>query len=462
MASNTSSVQLRYARIQGAATWRRWLLLLPILGAALLIRWQYAPDPGYAGDLEHFAEWISQIESQGLARFYDEALRFGAWDRVYPQLSTLSFEGIRILYGGAPETLVALHDPYFVTLLKLLPITAELVLIVAVYAWLIERPALRMLVPTLLAVYPGLIATSAWWGQYDAPYVLFVVLAIVAMNREKPILAWLALAVAILMKQPAIVIAPLLLVLTFRRYGWQTTLNGVGVSGLLCALVIAPFFLSNGFDALSPYLKSSDAFPFLTNNAFNFWYALASIHKTGLLQFLEYPDSGLLLGLINYKQAGLLMFAVFVLLMMVVMWRRYQEKREFVWAAALYMGFFMLPTQVHERYLYPGAVLLLIATAQDATLWPLALSMMVTFSYNILAVLVPNHNGGGTFGAQWLAFPTALVNVVLFATTAWIAMTNQQHQSGVISAQHVGDSNETIPRRKLDSNPDYVAGFRME
>jgi hypothetical protein len=464
LATNTSAADLRRARILDAITWRRWMLLLPLIGVALLIRWHYAPDPGYAGDLDHFARWVRLIESDGLLRFYDENLRFGAWDRVYPQLSTLYFDGVRIVYGGAPQARVALHIPSFVALLKLLPIVSELALIAAVYAWLIERPALRILIPSLLALYPGLVATSAWWGQYDAPYVLFVVLALIALNRDKVLIAWLAFGVAVLLKQPAIVLAPLLLVLTLRRYGWQAALKGIIASGALCAIVIAPFFLRSGLDALSPYLKSSGAFPYLTNNAFNLWYALASIHKTGLLQFMEYPDSAVLFGGVTYKAAGLLMFAVFVLLLMVVMWRHYEEKREFVWAAALYMGFFMLPTQVHERYLYPAAVLLLVGAAQDANLWPIASGVALTFTYNILAVLIPNHNRGGTFGAQWLAFPAAVLNAALFAATVWrTASYKPQVQRGENTLPDlVRGSHENISRGKLDSNPNYVAGFHME
>lgn len=423
MTTNTSTADLRRSRVQAASWWRRWLLLLPIFTVALFVRWHYVPDAGYAGDLDHFARWVRTIDEQGVLRFYDDSLRYGVWDRVYPPLSTLSFEAVRLMYGSAPASRMALHDPHYLALLKLLPVLSELALIVAVYAWLIERPTLRLVIPSLLALSPGLVATTAWWGQYDAPFVLFVVLSLMALNREKVTLAWVLFAVGVLIKQPAVVIGPLLLVLTYRRYGWQAALKGLVASGGLCALAVAPFFFTSGFDALSPYTKSSGAFPFFSNNAYNFWYALASILKGSHVVFREFPDAVSVLGSFTAKDAGFLLFGVFTLLMMVVAWRQYDQKREFVWAAALYMAFFMLPTQVHERYLYPAAVLLLVALAQDSRLWAAALLVGLTFSYNVLAVLVPiRFQNGGTYGTEWLAFPTAVVNSVLLVVIAWIAV----------------------------------------
>ena len=72
------------------------------------------------------------------------------------------------------------------------------------------------------------------------------------------------------------------------------------------------------------------------------------------------------------------------------MWRQYVERREFVWATALYLAFFMLPTQIHERYLYPAAALSVIAIVQDRRMWAIALPLMLSFTSNIVAV--PNEH----------------------------------------------------------------------
>ncbi len=411
-------------RLPAIAASSRWLPLLPIMVAGLFLRLVYLPIVAYYGDLEHFASWVYTINRDGMLNFYNPIFRFATWDRTYPPLSTLLFGAVRVLYGGAPFPAMGMREPLYVALLKLAPMLCELLLIVAAYVWLNRRPVLRWVIPGLLAIYPGLIATTAWWGQYDATYVLCVVLALVALNRDRPLLAWVFFAVALLFKQPAIVLSPLMLVITFRRYGWRKTLLGIVVSGLVCLAAFAPFMLASGpVPALSPYLNASDVFPYLTNNAWNFWYSLASLNNGKPVHFEDrhYRDALMIFDLLSYKTAGLLMFGLYGLVIMARMWRDAPKRREFVWAAALFFGFFMFPTQVHERYLYPVAILSLLAVSQDWRMLWVALGVAFTYSYNILGVAIPYRDPKNQFGTETLAIPTALLNIALFIETAHLS-----------------------------------------
>jgi hypothetical protein len=402
----------------------RRMTLIPILVLALLLRAGFVTDILYRGDIEHFAIWINIIQARGLFHFYDPWLRMGAWDRAYPPLATLSFGAVGASYGVHVLTQASLQDPLFIVLMKLFPMACELGLIAAAYYWLRERPVLRWLIPGLLAIYPGLIVTSGWWGQHESPYTLFLVLTLLALNKDRPKLAWLLFGIAVLLKQPAAAFTPLLLVVTFRRYGLRTLVLSLGVFGILLGAVLAPFAIASGPKAaLSPYLNASDAYPNMTNNAYNFWYTVASLNKGRLLKFEEkaYVDYRRLLGNFTYKQAGLAIFGVFVLLSMLGTWHDALERRELVWAAALFLGFFMLPTQVHERYIYPAAVLALLAAAQDRRLWVIAGALAWTFTYNVLSVAVAYRWPAITLGAQFLALPTAAVNIVLLVVLTHIA-----------------------------------------
>lgn len=398
--------------------------MIPILALALVLRIGFIADVLYKGDLEHFGIWINVIQARGLFHFYDPWLRMGAWDRAYPPFSTLAFGAVGATYGVHVLTQASLRDPVFIILMKLFPVACELGLIVAAYFWLKERPVLRWLIPSLLAIYPGLIVTSAWWGQHESPYTLFLVLTLFALNKDRPKLAWLMFGIAVLLKQPAAALAPLMLVVTFRRYGVRTLVLSLAVFGILLGVVLAPFAVASGpTAALSPYLNASDAYPNMTNNAYNFWYTVASFSKGRLLKFEEkaYVDYRRMLGNFTYKQAGLAIFGVFVLLSMIGTWHDALERRELVWAAALFMGFFVLPTQVHERYLYPAAVLALIAVAQDPRLWVIAGALAWTFTYNVLSVAVAYRWPANTLGAEFLAVPTALVNIVLLVVLTHMA-----------------------------------------
>lgn len=447
MAANNRTLPVSVRALPVPHVLRRWLPLALVLLLALAVRLPYAPDPAYRGDLVHFARWMNFMEHDGLLQFYQPELRMGTWDRPYPPLPTYAFRLMSQLYGGAPAPATALDDPAFVVLLKALPIAAELGLIAVVGVWLTrQRSRLRWLIPGALALYPGLITTSAWWGQYDSVFTVFVVLALVALNRDKPLAAWVWFAVALLVKQPAAAVGPLLLVVSFRRYGWRRTALGMALCVGLYAGASLPFVAGSGLqNALSPYLKASDAFPYLTNNAYNSWYAAAALVKGAPVGFAEAPfrDSLPLLGSLSAKTVGFGLLGVYTLLLCVVFWRQAHERREFVWAAALFTGFFMLPTQVHERYLYPAAIFAVVGIAQDRRLLWVAFGMMLTFSYNVLAILVPQRWPGADLAPQWFALPAAFANVVLFALLTRATLFVESSAPAEAASQRV--TTQTLP-----------------
>jgi Gpi18-like mannosyltransferase len=319
-------------------------------------------------------------------------------------------------------------------LLKVLPVACELALIAAAYLWLIERPSGRIAMPLALAVCPGFCAISGWWGQYEPVYMVFIVLGLLALSRERPILAWGLFGVSLMVKQPALVAAPVFLVLTLRRYGWRTTLHGAAICGGVCAAVAAPFLRQTGADVLSSYVRLGDVFPFLTNNAHNFWYGMAAVRKGRVLEFFEDQNSEILLGGVTMQHAGVLLFAALVLLVVVAMWRRPHDKQEFLWAAALFFGFFMLPTEVHERYLYPAAVLILFAAAQRPRVWIVAAGTAITLSFNVYAVAPPTLWDVAIFRSFGWILTITLLNTLLFATTIrFVAMPRRKVPSARLS-----------------------------
>lgn len=430
-------------------TRRRWLPLAAVLALALLVRLPLLGSAALPADLAHFTLWVQTIERYGLLNFYDPELRFATLDTGYPPLSLLGFAAAGALYGPAPDVADALDDPAFVALMKVVPVAADLLLIAAVYLWLParRRPA-RWFIPCLLAVTPGFLILSAWWGQYDAPYILALALTLFCLNRDRPRWAWAMFAIAVLIKQPAVILGPLLLVVTFRRYGWRVALSGLAISGGVCLAALAPFALTTGWaGALSPYLKAGSAFPYLTNNAYNLWYALASLMKGGpvFLEEAQFRDALPLVAGISGKTVGMVLFGGFVLFLLAVVWRQAQQRREFVWASALYFGFFMLPTQVHERYLYFTTVFALIAIAQDGRIRGIALALIATFTFNVLVVLVSLRMPDVGLSLHQLGLPVALLNVVLFALTVRLLRTSAVNAPATSADQPPARVASTLP-----------------
>ena len=140
---------------------------------------------------------------------------------------------------------------------------------------------------------------------------------------------------------------------------------------------------------MRPFTGAVDYNSVVSANAFNLWLLLTP-SIWGLLPNdlrLIPTDKSLLLGTFPLKQVGLFLLGSYVLIIVVFIWKHAVEQREFVWATALYLGFFVLPTQIHERYLFPAAVLSLIAIVQDHRMWLVALPLIPSYTSNI--VLLP-------------------------------------------------------------------------
>lgn len=351
---------------------------------ALIIRLPYVPTLGSRTD-------FSIINGWGSAVYYDNLSFYRATESNYPPV----YPVIVGLTQGASEipvvkTLLAGSGFSDVVRLKLPSLAAELALIALAADWLRHQRRLRWTIPLLLALHPGLIIVSSLWTQNDALYTLFLVAALLLLRRGRLNAAWVIYAIALLTKLQSVVLLPLLLILTYRRFPLRQAARAVGAAGLVIGATLFVFGIASGFDlVIRPYVGATvDLFPLTTVNAYNLWTVVEPGFWSG--EFWSFGPSDALpswLAPLTYREVGFLLLGVYVLLVCWSMWRRAQEDREFVWAAALYVGFFILPTQMHERYFYPGVIMVILAIAQDRRFLVAALLTIWTFTFNLIAAL---------------------------------------------------------------------------
>jgi Gpi18-like mannosyltransferase len=404
---------------------RAHMLLIIILLLAAAIRLPYMPLMGHPDLLYFNGPWAQAIQERGLFGIYRNSVAVN-----YPPLYLIMLGVMTTAHPISTEPLLDYFDPELLNLLKTIPIVSELLLITAIYYWLPRGNPWRWLIAVILTLCPGLIETSAFWGQADAMLALLLTICLMALNRKRLRWSWVFFDLALLMKFQAIILLPLLACLSLRRYGLKRTGAALVIAALLMGAVLLPFIIVSGWaPAMYPYIGAVDYYPSTTLNAYNLWHIL-DIRKwnfrPGLPRLFEFMnDTVLLFGQVSYKNAGLGLFAGYALLILTAVWRKYQERHEFVWAAALYLGFFMLPTQIHERYLYQAAVLSLIGVAQDRRCWPVALGILFTYSYNILVVVQKPFDWLGINLLYWfhdISLQVSLLNLILLAWLGWAAI----------------------------------------
>jgi len=386
-----------------------YLLLIPILLLAWLLRLPDMTTAGHVDDMLYFnAPWARGIQRHGLFSVY--ATTPGVdYPPIFLTILWLT-SSLAAPFRGAGLSL------QFTVLTKFFSVAAELLLIALLYAKLPPARNIRWLLPLLFALSPGLIAVSAFWGQTDSILTLLLVLSIFALNRRQSRRAWLWFALALLMKFQAIVLLPMLGLLSLRRFGLWRTLQSIALAFALLVLLYLPFILTSGYDpAMRPYGGAVDLYPFVTANAHNLWYiAYPQLWSQPAHQLNDVPlDTLITIFDMTASRVGFLLLFLTVAIIAVRLWRDAHQPLEFVWAAALYLAFFLLPTQIHERYIYPAAVLALIAVAQDRRFWPIAAGLAVTCAYNI--VVVPRLH----FVWLGLDLPAFFGNIAL-----WVALAN--------------------------------------
>jgi hypothetical protein len=356
-------------------TRRDAIIVAGLVALALCVRlpWLAAPDP--VGDLELSARRMAALRAEGLAGAYQD-------DGDYMPLRLYWLRGFSALPFLNETSFRAPLPPATLVLIKLPGILADLATVALLYLWSRRwrSPSTAAALVGLYALAPPVWMNVAWWGQVDAILVLPILLMLVLLDRASGRWSWVCWMIALLIKPQAIIFAPVLFVITLRRYGCRGLLEGGILAAGLAGLVCAPLLLAGqGPGLLQAYAGSVGRFPQLTNRAYNLWY-LVTLGAGG-------ADVGQGLGPLSFRLIGVALMGGAAVFVCIALLRRSDAAARALGAAVLALAFFTLPTQIHERYLFLSLALLIMSAAAD---WPVLVAfviVMISATLNILGTL---------------------------------------------------------------------------
>jgi hypothetical protein len=228
------------------------------------------------------------------------------------------------------------------------------------------------------------------------------------------------------------VAAPILVVFVFRRAGLRAVVVGAGAAAAVMLALALPHALGGSGDAvLRAYTGAVHYYPYRTAEAYNTWYVLDRFDV--LVRGIPYPlvrrDDRPALGPLTFHALGLLAFGAATLALMAVVWKR-PGARLAVFALSLHLfAFFMLPTQVHQRYVVPAAALTaVLLAARPGSRWlfvGLTLTATLNQAFDLARALPAVALVPGALTADLVALPlrtwrdlgaiVGLANLALFA-----------------------------------------------
>jgi hypothetical protein len=224
------------------------LLLVPAVFLQVGLReatapWFHTNDSTYqielAGDLVLKGKnpYGHDYRSSGLQRWYPAA-GFDPGRRQVALRHLAYFPGT-VLSAAAWRLLPSPADDY-----RLLVLLATVALFFAVLAF--RAPlAWKLAVGAVVAANP-LLVRAAWFGTADAPSLLFLVLAFALVTRSRYVAAALSLAIAVLLKQFALVALPFLVVMLVVRRVERAVLWRAGAAfAAVLAAGLLPFLVAD-------------------------------------------------------------------------------------------------------------------------------------------------------------------------------------------------------------------------
>jgi hypothetical protein len=230
-----------------------------------------------------------------------------------------------------------------------------------------------------------LFINAALWGQFDALLVLLLAAGVIGLLSRRAAWAGVAFGAALATKLLAVVALPAAAVWTWRRLGGRALGIAVTAGVLTIGALAAPYLAGGAGPRMArAYTEAVGYYPFRTAEAYNGWYLLDryDIGVRGVPAVVARRDDRPLLGPFTYHHAGLALFAAALALVLAVLWRHPSDHGLLLAQAASFFAFFMLPTQVHQRYLLPAAVLATLAAARSHRAWLLAAGLTIGATLN--------------------------------------------------------------------------------
>jgi len=293
--------------------------------------------------------------------------------------------------------------------LKLLPVLADTATGL-VLAWAFRRraPGLGLLAAVGYVFHPAIWYVSAYWGQSDSVYTLFIVLGILAFARGALLPAWCALALATLVKQQALAVVPVVAAATLGLHGRRgLAVGGAALAGVAAA-ISAPWLFSGRLPELVRGVTTlAGSPPRIVVSAYNFWYLQrwGDVHTAPAAQ----PLAGLP---VSYQAVAIIVVGAATCWLAWHAWRARQAAiAPHACAACAMVYVFMF--HARERYLFPVLALLLLAAAQQGLplrrAWQLYAALSVTFAFNLVTIASPFPAGWTNLVASTAGTPTVQI-----------------------------------------------------
>lgn len=315
------------------------ILFLFFLGLAIRLLLSFLP--AFKIDANTWFAWSTRLNHFDFSQFYSKGV-FTDYTPGYLYILALL---------GFLKDLLHLQNNIFYLLLKIPAIISDLIIALLVYKEVNKNISTKVALFSLCFVLfnPLLIFNSAIWGQVDSILALLLLSAIIYLKKNKLIGSSILFGLALIVKPQAIALAPLFTIFLIKHFKLSNILS-LFIPGMIVIFVLTfPFFPNHTIINLAKHIiNTANEYPYTSVNAYNLWGIVGGLWKS---------DSQVVNGLSFQNWSYIFLFGYWA----VVAYFYFRKKLSiFALAALATLAFFFLPTRVHERYLYPAIIFLIL------------------------------------------------------------------------------------------------------
>lgn len=324
--------------------------IIYILIASIILRFFLSFTPSFDIDMTAWKAWAARLAEVGSWNFYNKDI----WTNYTPGylyflwIIGLVFE--KILH-------ISTFSIYFEVLIKLITNLFDLAVAYLIFKivnyHLIKKMAL---VASMLYLFnPAIIFNSSVWGQIDGILTFFLMLSFYLLYERKNVqFSLLSFAFSILIKPQALALTPLYLILLLNHFSFKKFLHGGILIFVLYFTTIILFFPKNillGLPLL--ILQMVNDYSYTSLYAFNLWAILG-----------WWRDDRLMWAVFSLQNWGRILYLVLLVPILLPFKRQFSFYKANLFYLATSLSiliFFLFPTRIHERYLFPFFAFFLIA-----------------------------------------------------------------------------------------------------
>lgn len=382
------------------------LLLLTLLQLKITMNM-----PGYVQDTALFRSWAAFAETHPVWEYYTAELYVD-----YPPVYLYVLYALGKLAGLLG---ISSESNLYLSVIRSVPILFDALTLLCIYCLSRKKIGeIRALVLTLLnALNPANLMNSTLWGQIDS-VTAFMAAAVLWLLYQRRYMAVGALFALLVLTKPQMIIFAPLIGFTFifdiierrfwpqRRIVLRQILLAVLAATAVLLLIPLPITGGNYMLLIEKYRQALGLYPYATLNAANLYGALGANWKADSEQ----------LWLFSYKTWGFIFIVLISLAIGCFVFKRRDRNKIFWLGVFTVLGIYMLAHGMHERYLHPALLLLLILyvrTGDRGQLWFYGGFSLTTF-LNCGQVLLLNQKDQFVYGDNPLFIALSAVQLALF------------------------------------------------